>query len=483
VLAVAVGGGIWWLPSHLGCADGLPSSALWSAGSECVGVSESAYDFGHREFDATLTKIDQQNQAVQDGTSGCPTGSPVTVGALVALGSSSAGGRSVRELEGFAAAQAEANAAGCVHPLRIRVANMGSGEQAATDVAQRLKDDPDVVAVVGMGVSSQASAAAADLLARRPGPVPMVSDVITAEGFDASGSQGKENVFTSCAASYPHGVGGGYFYRVAYSNSTQINGLKTYLGRTRPDFIVTPTDLSDPYTCTALSLVKNRYKEVTAVKFDPVDASTVGVAVQRICGADGPVTAFYTARSIDLGRFIQDIDNADQNGHCSSRSITLVSTSDANRLLAPEPDPALEGVRKTALDSKIFTSGKLKLVYSALENADSTTNTPQYQRLAGRMSAYGFPPGDLADGWAINAYDALGSITEASQTLPATQTVTRGQINASVSGLSTVGAGGRISFDAAGDRNGGPAILRLCPPRDGRSAFTVRTSAPSCRPD
>jgi hypothetical protein len=180
-------------------------------------------------------------------------------------------GWSVRhEIEGIAAAQAQANAPGCVHPVLVEIANTGSNEQAATDVALQLKNNPDVVAVVGMGLSLQRSADAADLLGKQPDAMPMIADVITAEGFDATGSRGKEDDFTNCAASYPNGVGGGYFYRVAYDNSAQINGLAKYLGGTQPDFVLTPTDLSDPYTCTALALVEKHFNnQVTQVKFDP----------------------------------------------------------------------------------------------------------------------------------------------------------------------------------------------------------------------
>lgn len=482
VVLVAAGiGGISWLPSHVTCADGLPSGALWSDDGDCVGVSDDAYDFGLRDFDAALQKISQQNSAVRSGDDGCPQDSTITVAAVVTLASANAGGRSVHEIEGFAAAQAQANAPGCVHPVVVDIANMGSDEQAATDVAQRLKDDSTVVAAVGMGLSLQQSADVADLLGQPPNAVPMVSDVITAEGFDATGSRGKEDDFANCAANYPNGVGGGYFYRVAYNNSTQINDLTRYLVAARPDFILTPTDLSDPYTCTALALVENHFgDQVTPVKFDPSDASTVPVAVQRICSTSHPVTAFYTARSGDLGRFIEDINTAYQNGTCQPASITLLSPSDADRLLAAEPDPGLEAIRQSALTSSIFEQGKLRMIYAPLMDADSPADATQYQQLVKQMTSDGFTTADLADGWAVNAYDSLGTVAQASQTLSALQAVTRGQINSAVSALSTVGAGGHISFDAAGDRTGDSPIQRVCPAPPGKSIFTVSASLDTC---
>lgn len=369
----------------------------------------------------------------------------------------------------------------CQHRIALGRKRTASAEQAAADVARQVKDNPDVVAAVGLGVSLRQSAEAADLLGGAPDAVPMVADVVTAEGFDATGSRGKESVFANCAASYPNGVGGGYFYRVAYGNSAQINTLASHLGAQRPDLVLTPTDLTDPYTCTALALVEKRFADqVAPVKFDPADPSTVPVAVQRICATGHPVAVFYTARSRDLGRFVRELDKAYQNGTCQPASITLLSPSDANRILAAEADPGLETIRREALASPVFQQGKLKIFYAALANANSRTGTDQYRQLAGQMAGNGFDPTDLADGWAINAYDAVSTVAQASRTLSARATVTRGQINSAVSTASVVGAGGQISFDAAGDRTGEPPILRICPPPPGKPAFTVSASTSSC---
>ena len=149
-------------------------------------------------------------------------------------------------------------------------------------------------------------------------------------------------------------------------------------------------------------------------------------------------------------------------------------------VLAVEPDPGLESIRQEALTSSIFQQGRLKLVYAALTSADSQTGTAQYQQLIKQITGAGFSPTDLTDGWAINAYDALGAVAQASQTLGARQTVTRGQLNSAVSAVSTVGAGGHISFDAAGDRTGDPPILRVCPAPAGKPVFTVPASPGSC---
>jgi ABC-type branched-subunit amino acid transport system substrate-binding protein len=390
----------------------------------------------------------------------------------------------VHEIEGIAAAQAKANAAGCVHPVVVEIGNMGRGEQAATQVAQQLKDDSSVAAVVGMGLSAPQSVAAADLLGRQPDPVPMVADVITAVGFDLTGSGGgRANDFTGCAALYPSGVGEGYFYRVAYDNSEQISSLVNYLGSARPDYILTPTDLSDPYTCTAHALVENHFNDkVATIKFDPTDPSTVPVAVQRICGTSHPVTMFYTARSSDLSLLIHDIDAAYANGDCEPGSITVLSPSDADRLLAAEPVQNDEEIRQEALSSNVFRQGTLKVIYSALTDvqADST----QYQQLSQQMGSGGFSPADLADGWAVNAYDAIGVVVQASVKLPADAPVTRGQVNTALSQLPAyTGAGGSISFDGNGDRIArlAPPVLRVCPPgKAGAAAFTVPATPGSC---
>ncbi|MBB5960169.1 hypothetical protein FHS29_006792 [Saccharothrix tamanrassetensis] len=472
-----------WLSARLSCRDGAPSGDIWSAGGECVGVSSGPYAFGLDAFGPVLAKIAEQN--ANAGKAGCqPGAAPVTVAVLSTLTSPNGGGRTLHEIEGYAAAQARANGVGCIHPLLLKVAHMGATQQAATRVAEILRDDPSVVGVVGMGLSDQRSADAADVLGAPGQPMPMVGALITAEGFDADGSADDRPDYSTCdeSANYDNGIGEGYFYRVAHRNSKQIRLLGDFL-KTGPDFIVTPNDKRDPYTCTALPFVR-RLGERPEVKFDPTDPATVSLAAQRICGRPGSVTAFYIARSRDLGRFLRSIDEQYRNGLCEATSITVASTSDAVRMRVPEVDPELEGARGQALRSTVFRDGTLRLVYTPLADADSLrgSNT-EFSTLEDLFEAAGFDLRHLDGGWAINAYDALYTMSEAVRTLSVNSEVTRSVLNSAISGFAAgsgrLGAGGRIEFDNSGNRTGDPVAVQLCPPREGDRPVTVRVDAQS----
>ena len=481
--------GLPWLKPRLSCRDGVPSPAIWSEGGECVGVSGGTYAFRlDQQFGAVLAKIDEQNRKARNGETACPKDTaPVAVGVLSTLASPDAAGRAVHELEGFAAAQAGANGSGCVRPIVLNVANMGADEQAAVPVAHALKDNPDIVAVVGLGLSHERSAEAANLLGKPEAttpPVPMVAGLITAEGFDRDGSKTDSPDFSTCnSPSYREGVGGGYFYRVAYRNAVQVGVLARYLGR-RPDFIVTPTDKRDPYTCTSLPSVRSyQYRDTNTgglieVRFDPNDEPTVRQAAERICRQYGPVTAFYTARSRDLARFMASIDGQYKNGLCQASSITVVSTSDAERLRASEPDSALEELRVQALQSEVFRNGTLRVVYTPLADADSLRNRDnKFVTLERKFTELGFDVAHLDSGWAINAYDALLIVSEAVRTLHTDAPPTRGQVNSAISSFSSgyarLGAGGPISFDNSANREGEPEIVQLCPTQPEGRPFTV----------
>lgn len=475
VVAVVVAAGLatWqgpWVLERLGCRDGFPAEGVWSQDGECVGVSPGPYAFERPEFAEVMATVDRQNRESREH--GCPAGTtPVTVGVVVTMGSPHSGARSVHELEGFAAAQARANGAGCIHPVLLKVGNMGAAQQAAEPVARLLKEDPDVVAVVGMGLSDQRSADAADVLGSGEDPVPMVASLITAEGFDADGSAEDRPDFGACdpAATYPDGVGDGYFFRVAFRNGSQIPRLLAHL-RGAPDFVIVPRDKQDPYTCTALPLVRDRVPgEVPNVDFDPKDPATVAQVAQRVCRADRPVTAFYIARSRDLARFLHAIDREYSGGRCTATSVTIASTSDAVRLRAPEPDKDLEEIRSAALGSQSFRNGTLRLLYTPLADADSLRAAPtgEFTELERRFRDNGFDLSHLDNGWAVNAYDALLAVANALSGLNATQPVSRGVVTSAIAAFSPdnpyEGAGGPIAFDNSHNRRGSPTLVQLCP--------------------
>ncbi|MFE0024633.1 ABC transporter substrate-binding protein, partial [Amycolatopsis sp. NPDC059021] len=359
-----------WAWNRLGCRDGFPSSGIWESGGKCIGLSDSDYAFGIDEFAPVLKVIDKQNKSAGDRCD--PAGTPATVGILIPMTDRLVGSRAVHELEGMAAAQRQANGTGCLHPLRLVLGHIGDygRNDDAAEVTRELAARPEVIAVVGMGLSEQRSADVADILAAAK--IPMVSDVITAEGFDQSGSRDDHPDFGGCAPgiTYPRGIGRDYFYRVAFRASKQIAPFSA-AGVTAADFIMVPTGGSDPYTCTALPLMQRHFGgNVTEVKFDADEASTVPQTAKRVCGVSKDVTVAYVARGYHLARFLQSLDEAFSNGQCAASSITVVSTSDGQRLRTAEADPTLEGLRLAALRSNSFTTGKMRLLSALVGGGD-----------------------------------------------------------------------------------------------------------------
>jgi ABC-type branched-subunit amino acid transport system substrate-binding protein len=492
---------------RLRCGQYSVTSGVWYSGGQCVGVSPGSYSFG---AGLVMGKIEALNQGAPCQTTGGSV-TPVTVGAMVTLGSLNAGARAVHELEGIAAAAYRAGlpygnlSSGCTHPIRLLVAQMGSNEQAAENDAQMLAAD-GAVAVVGMGLSSQQSADAAAILTNDQ--IPMVADVITAEGFDQDGSSGDHPVYTDCSepgsattipgSSYEAGFGK-YFFRVSYRAKVQVDDLLGYLARAARQahyFVVEPTETTDPYTCTVLPLVTDGLAQqgvTTGARSLDFDLSqpepTQDNAASAICSTNGPAAVFYTARAVYLGNFIDDIIDERRNGDCSPSEITIFSQSDAAQLRVQAPDSGLEAIRQAVLDSAALKDGWLRIYYTPLADPDLLRNDQPsgYTDLIAAFKHLGFPFQDLDDGWAIMGYDAMATVAVALQHIPSTVTGPEIQSEIEDAPGAVPGADGPVTFDNSGNRVGsGPGVVRLCPeggpPGDPVTTVPVTNGSPgSCR--
>ncbi|WP_378733010.1 ABC transporter substrate-binding protein [Nocardia brasiliensis] len=446
----------------------IPNGDAWRAGDRCVGLSEGPYAFDVAAFNQVMGVIDRQNRSAADE---CP-GTPATVGVLLTMTDELAGSRAVHELEGMAAGQRRANGTGCLHPMKLVIGQLGdyNGNGDPVGVARKLAGRDDVVAVAGIGLSHQATAEVAEVLAAAK--IPMVADVVTAEGFDQEGSRADDPEFDSCDKdiSYPRGIARDYFYRVAFRVAVQVKAIGAVV-TTRPDFIMVPIGGSDPYTCTTLPFLQRQYGgNLLEVKFDTTEPSTVPQTAKRVCATAKDVTIAYIARGRDLGRLLYALDEAYANGQCAATSVTVVSTSDGNRLRTVESDPALEDLRTKALGSETFKDGRVRMLFTLVAGADGPQAiNPNWTVFEQAYKDAGFDLEHVGDGWAVNAYDAVTTIDTALRSLPATMPVQRSQVNATISGFSAPdaavpGAGGPIIFDNSGNRTGvGPQVVRLCP--------------------
>jgi len=480
VLTMVLVGGVVWSSVQVAhfvrkmpCLDAFPPSPdIWSQDGECVGVSAGPFSFKQPSFEAIMKVISEENASDHPQ---CGNRDPVTVGFLATLTSPVAGVRARYELEGLAAAQWHLNNEACTRPIVLRIGHMGANEQAAVGAARALADHPDVLAVVGLGLSLQPTADAADLLADRG--IPMVADLVTAEGFDQRGSHQDAPDFSACRgdATYTDGIADGFFYRLAFRNHVQIAQLSAQLNG-HADFVITPTDRGDPSTCTALPAMERAFTgrgsnraAPTEERFDPRDDPTVTKSVTDICNVTGDVSVAYAARALHLGRFLSRIAERYASRSCDPSSIVVASLSDATRMRAPEADDELERLRTNVLGSAAFADGRLRLVYTPLADPDLPRKNPrEFEALERAMDHHHFARTDLDGAWAINAYDSLTMISTAIGGLAEDGfRIDRGTLNTRIKQFTLQspvhGAGGDLAFDGSGNRLGDPVVVRLCP--------------------
>ena len=470
--AVALGPGPW-LFARLGCSPGaVPTDGVWSQGHECVGQSAGPYYFDRPELQQAFATLDHLNTAAN--ASPCH-GTPATVGVLMTLTSDNAIGRAQHELEGFIATQAAANEpSACRRPVKLLVGQTGATEQAAVGVANRLADS-GVVALVGMGLSDQQTAAAVKSIADRPKPVPMVADLVSAEGFDWHGSIGDSPNYADCDDSglYSDGVGKGWFFRVGYRNNVQVQKLADWAAGTRVGFMIEPTSTADPATCTEIPDYRKKFDYPRELIFDHDNSDvTFDQATNPICQATGKVGVIYSARGLDLGKFLDNLDKRIQQGGCTPEAITVLAGSDSVRLRAEDPDVEREAHRLAALRSPSFREGKIRLIQTPLADPSVSpiAGSSAYQGLVQSFAKLGFAETHLDDGWALNAHDALTTVIAAVGMISATAEVNPATLHAAIadnfSNQLVPGAIEPLTFDRDGNRTGSPVVVRLCPLAD-----------------
>ncbi|MFC8045486.1 ABC transporter substrate-binding protein [Nocardia sp. NPDC057353] len=473
-----------WRQRMFTCNEGGPSAEAWRVGDRCIGLSDGPYAFELDRFGAVMRVIDAQNRTAGDDCAA----EPVTVGVLLTMSDPLAGSRAVHELEGMAAGQRRTNTEACHRPIRLLVGQLGDydGDGDPVAVAAAMAAREDVVAVAGIGLSHHATAEIANLLAAAK--IPMVSDVVTAEGFDQDGSQNDDPDFERCDRSYADGIGRDYYYRIGFRVAVQVERIGATVPR--PDFVMVPVGGSDPYTCTTLPLLQRRYGGGLAeVKFDTTEPSTVLQTARRVCAQRGKVVVAYIARGHDLGRLLTSLDDEYARGQCVADSITVISTSDGNRLRTAEIDPALEHLRVAGLGSRSFTEGRVRVLFTLVAGTEGPRpGDGSWEDFNSAFTGAGFDPDHIGDGWAINAYDAVLTIGQALREVPTTEPVRRGEINSVISGFSggvsaVPGAGGPIAFDPSGNRTDiEPSVVRLCPRPAGTSPDALSHGSSSTVP-
>jgi hypothetical protein len=318
--------------------------------------------------------------------------------------------RTLQQVEGVYTAQVAANRARDFPKIRLVLANMGHDgthwRDAVTPLAQ-MTDAPDrLVAAVGMGLSQQESLDAARFLSTaKPEPIPMVADIITADGFNVTGQIDRRGPIPGLV-------------RTAIDNTTQLTTIGKELRR-RPEVKtaalvwaqVTSQGTADLYTRTLKDAFLNPEvglkdylgKGGNVFPFDPRSGDTALRTISDLLCGDRPDMVFYAGRQQFLPTFLKMLHDRP----CRSTPITVIAGSETTG--QRHNDPFLNN-----------PEAPISLIYVPLADTrelDSPSNPDRglYQEFATAFTGHGFPTEHLLTGWAALAHDAMVTATYAAR--------------------------------------------------------------------
>ncbi len=396
-LAAAVAaGGIWRLQEQPPHSDMCAAGVIRVAG-DCLGVttldSPGSFRFRPDELGTVEHDIMLQNEKVEK------EGSYVTIAYLGPLTASSnpTKDRIRFALEGAYLGQKEANDRGA--RVRLVLANDGADtsrwQPAVDGLAGMVGGSARLVAVVGLVLSTSDTEAAAKRLAQDG--IPMVGDMITADGLDNGG-----------------GVDG--LFRVAPPNDQAVRTLAQYVADKRRDLrtalLVKDTSPRDLYTGTLVRDFQTHFKaQIDASGFipqpydatNPDDAKSEFASIARnLCGNNPPDMVLYAGREALLPDFVTGL--AERN--ClTKKPIPVLTGDDATALTI---DNALSNPHLYAPVEVIYTAPS-----GVLKDPSSSTNRA-FNRLESEFGESGFPTEpDLIDESAVLAHDAVTTAADA----------------------------------------------------------------------
>ncbi len=385
---------------------GTPNPALLTtANGDCAGITDGRD--GHAIFgkglQPALAALDAENRAVTR------TPGYVTVALLAPLTTGPkdlTGGRAVHQVEGVFTALHKANEGDVSPKIRLVLANMGSDEKNWAAVVDRLKTmtgpHDRLRAVTGMGLSQQESIDAARSLSNAA--IPMVGDVITADGFDLTGAIDQGDKIAGLV-------------RVAPNVSAQLKVISKNLRR-RPELTTaalistpfTPNGTPDLYTQSLANAFQNKEaglrphldKASISFEFDVRDGAaktSLSTISKNLCGKVTPDLVFFAGRATYLPTFLEALHKR----QCRTTPITVVTGSDAatlDRKLPALNDP----------------SAPISVLYVPLADPSQLTDKTNpdrslFQTFADEFSrthhGQKFNEDHLASGWAVMAHDAF----------------------------------------------------------------------------
>lgn len=449
VAAVLVAGAVWFAVTVIRTCGPL-GSGVQEVDGECVGVTDGSYVF-QPDFAKVQKLIADENARVRKESS-----SYVTVALLDPLTSSSSGvllaGEVRNRLEGAYTALRRINTTTWVGDPRPRVqlllASEGSTDAQRRHVIGQLvemseREDNPLVAVIGLGVSTQETEQRARALSDHG--IPMVSSYLIADGLNYDQIPG--------------------LIRMSPGNREYVKALRQYVDHSG---IVSATmvrdfnsERGDLFTQNLESNFREQMKDI--IKFPPQQFTGTGVpskgvdpllffnVTNSICASRGLQAVLYAGREIDLNSFIKSLETRP----CPDTPLTILTAGlDLGKIF--------NGRRE--LDLK---AAKLTVVVAATVDAEGwgheSSGTPEYydeflsvfQGQDPAIMTQRFDPANLNGANAIMMHDALLAAAKAIR-LAAPQgdasLPTAGDVRAqllNLNGQNAVrGASGTLSFSA-----------------------------------
>lgn len=464
-VVVAVVGTVWTTFEVIQTCGSL-GSGVHRVDGECVGVTDSSYLFDPA-FADVQKKIADENVAVRAESS-----SYVTVALLslltptVTSAPSTAGVRS--GLEGAYTAQRRINdsipPSSSSPQIQLVLANQGNTDEqwqpVADQLAEMTRGNHPLVAVIGLGVSTEQTRQRASRLSEYR--IPMVGSVITADGLDHTNIPG--------------------LIRVAPSNQDYVNALRRYVD-SRIDLqsavVVYDTNSdsgADLFTKTLKEgleqemqhLIQQRPPLPFVGASIPTDASPgrFDIITPNICSVKTDVV-FYAGREVDLGGFLQSLEGR----QCRSTPLTVLTGGADLGATLKEWEQRLSAAKLTVVSAGITDP-------EGWERGGE--GTPQsYGAFLSAFRDYGFDDKNLSDGEAIMMHDALLTAEQAvrlatpGKTPPTAANVRSVLLN--LTGQYQVqGASGTLSFNSSPTGAGNPRgklipVLQFPAPPDSAS--------------
>ncbi|MFI1004976.1 helix-turn-helix domain-containing protein [Streptomyces galbus] len=430
------------------------SDLVTGPGGECTGVtdgSDGAGVFGD-DLKPVMKAIGAENRNVTDG------GDYVTFAFLTPLSSADANsltvGQYVAELEGAYTAVEEENKKDSRPKIRLLVASMGSSERAwkaAVDQLKNVRDGEHLVAVAGLGLSQQETVDATRELAEAD--LPMIGDLITADGFDATGAVDGKGPINGLA-------------RVALSNTDQLTAISRQLGSGRRTAAlvsteVTPNGTRDLYT----ESLQKGFRTIAGLKkhldpnsdfaFDPRGGpgAILPTISQNFCNTGKTIdTVYYAARVKYLPGFLDALAQRS----CHAQPITVITGSDAASL-----DPTTQALHTAdAPITVLYASFPSPAQLSGPANPDRGLYEAFVKDFTAPHHDQQFPARHLTSSyWAIVAHDAVLTASTALHNAAAhgspTSLPNRYAVRNELYALrndAVAGASGHFGIDAHGNR-------------------------------